>query len=45
VPAYIDFKNLAERIDIEEVARSLGVQTKRSSKELRAAWSHGMAAL
>jgi DNA primase len=37
VPAYIDFKNLAERIDIEEVARSLGVHTKRGGKELRAA--------
>jgi DNA primase len=36
VPGYIDFKRLAEEVDIETVANHFGLMLKRSQKELRA---------
>lgn len=36
MPAYIDFKTLAESIDIQDVARSIGLAPKKSGNELRA---------
>jgi DNA primase len=35
MPGFIDFKELAERIDVEQVAHHLGLQLKRSGNDVR----------